>query len=666
MAVQNIRYLIETTGKDPIYLYKDSSKYSSHTTIINPNYLAVATKISDDGNWYYLPSKDMWISSSKISVVTKTAPTTLSDILTYKIANSNNISNTTVTTNTTTNISGDKSKEITVNDADKSSSSSITSGVVKNDDATASTSGQPSSTSSNTVTKTENTERHVTNPSWSQPLSTEDDDSNEGIIPDLKKTGPRDVTSTDDEGILSGSLAVTDTSASGYLTGQYRSFSKIDFNGVLGIPYQFMSSVDRRLSGNNIADGIGRKYAEKILTRNNFIYLTPCVQDFMSDFSSGERDMVASHLEEGRSVDGILSKYGRYYTTKIAFSGYIRYVNAMCKALAIYMGIGNSVVTIGGKSTKLRNVDWTKAANSNFQKYIGTTSTIVMYVDGLSSASDDFSNDSQESQLASTVNGLSDTAKEINFISKGSSLLEGSTDTVVNAISSIASGVSGLGGGGVISAIAKNARTILSGGKLAFPEIWGDSSHDTSYSINFKFRTPDNDPVSIFLNILVPFVHLVCLTAPHDFTSESGDESNGYREPFLVRGTFKGLFSVDYGMISSMSCDRGSEGTWTYDGLPTQMDVSITLKDLYKSFYISKANGSEDGEYGSAARFVGNDGLTDYLMCLAGVNMSKPVWSYNAEAYAAFVSDNINPFRSISRLGTKFQTDLARVLDNIF
>ncbi len=134
----------------------------------------------------------------------------------------------------------------------------------------------------------------------------------------------------------------------------------------------------------------------------------------------------------------------------------------------------------------------------------------------------------------------------------------------------------------------------------------------------------------------------------------------------MVRATFKGLFSVDYGMITSMSCDRGSEGTWTLDGLPTQMDVSITIKDRYKTFYISKAWGSSDGEYGNAERFVGNDGLTDYLMCLSGVNLAMPVWSKKAEAYAAFVSSNINPFTNLTRMGTRFQNDLARVLDNVF
>ena len=37
-----------------------------------------------------------------------------------------------------------------------------------------------------------------------------------------------------------------------------------------------------------------------------------------------------------------------------------------------------------------------------------------------------------------------------------------------------------------------------------------------------------------------------------------------------------------------------------------------------------------------------------------------------AEAYAAFVSSNINPFTNLTRMGTRFQNDLARVLDNVF
>ena len=38
--------------------------------------------------------------------------------------------------------------------------------------------------------------------------------------------------------------------------------------------------------------------------------------------------------------------------------------------------------------------------------------------------------------------------------------------------------------------------------------------------------------------------------------------------------------------LMSMSLQKGSEGGWTVDGLPTTVDVSIEIKDLYSNFYL--------------------------------------------------------------------------------
>src|SRR5699024_7465962 len=111
-----------------------------------------------------------------------------------------------------------------------------------------------------------------------------------------------------------------------------------------------------------------------------------------------------------------------------------------------------------------------------------------------------------------------------------------------------------------------------------------DSDFSNSYDISIKLRTPDGDKLSWFLNIYVPLAHLICLTAPRE-ASDAGP--NGYISPFLVRGFYKGLFNCDMGIITNLSITRGREKAWTLDGLPTEVDVSMELKDLYKMLAIT-------------------------------------------------------------------------------
>ena len=131
-----------------------------------------------------------------------------------------------------------------------------------------------------------------------------------------------------------------------------------------------------------------------------------------------------------------------------------------------------------------------------------------------------------------------------------------------------------LGNSPLLSNIASNFQTVATGGKLLFPEIWNDSTFSRNFDINIKLRTPDADVVSWYLNIYVPLCHLIALAAGHQT-----DNVNGYYSPFLVRAYYKGLFNVDMGIVTDMSITKGKEAAWSIDGLPTEIDVSITIKD---------------------------------------------------------------------------------------
>ena len=94
--------------------------------------------------------------------------------------------------------------------------------------------------------------------------------------------------------------------------------------------------------------------------------------------------------------------------------------------------------------------------------------------------------------------------------------LKDSVGEVTTSITqSLGNGLQSLGGGIVGSIANEGVSSILDGGKIIFPDIWSDSSYDKSYQISIKLRSPDNDSLSIFLNVIKPYCKILALTLPH-------------------------------------------------------------------------------------------------------------------------------------------------------
>jgi hypothetical protein len=154
-------------------------------------------------------------------------------------------------------------------------------------------------------------------------------------------------------------------------------------------------------------------------------------------------------------------------------------------------------------------------------------------------------------------------------------------------------------------------KTVIAGGRLIFPEIWSDSQFSRDYDIDIKLTSPDCDDFSIYVNIIVPILHLVGFVAPRSCGP------NGYVSPFLVRAFYKGLFNCDMGIITNMSINKGAEGSWTHSGLPTVVDVHFSIKELYGTMSICTI-----GKIGNG--MLNNSTLMDYIANLCGININEP------------------------------------------
>ena len=206
-----------------------------------------------------------------------------------------------------------------------------------------------------------------------------------------------------------------------------------------------------------------------------------------------------------------------------------------------------------------------------------------MYINSDSSFQDSFSNETTESSLSSTINALSDKAREIQFLlGTASSAVGEAFDKVDGTLSATKQQIDDIvnkvaGGNSIFTTIANSVKTIVSGGRMLFPQIWSNSTFSKSYSISIKLTTPSTDRISWWLNIYVPLCHLMALVLPRS------EYVNSYTTPFLVKAFYKGMFNIDMGIITEMTFNKGKEGSWTKDGLPTVVDVTFSIQDLYST-----------------------------------------------------------------------------------
>lgn len=393
--------------------------------------------------------------------------------------------------------------------------------------------------------------------------------------------------------------------------------------GVFGLPYQFLPNTDIRLSGDTTTENIGFEYAERIVERVPLLFLCPGKANFMTKYSKKNKEDVLSAaiaMQAGLaigSLEDLLTTDGRYFTFEADRTRYYEFVNPMCRIAARYLNLQD--VEINGE--KLDNMNWMNYANGGISLFgdFGEFGGVPFYVDTDTSVNESFSNSTTQSMLASTINSVSDLGKELNFLlgyTPSALGLDTIVDTdVANNVEVVENLLKGLGKNSFLKNLTNHFATIASGGRLTFPEIWNDSSFSRSYNLEFKFISPDPSTLSVYLNVLVPLFHLICLVAPQCIEANP----NAYMNPFLVRGVYKGFFNIDMGIITDMTINKGGECQWTPDGIPTSVMVTISIKDLYQAMSIT-ATSATNFKYDT----LNNTALMDYIANLCGINIFRP------------------------------------------
>lgn len=418
--------------------------------------------------------------------------------------------------------------------------------------------------------------------------------------------------------------------------------------GVFGLPYQFMPSVDPRLSasgnqsikgdsriGRDYGDtaGIGAKYAEQIVANMPILFMSPGKPNFMGKFSKNEKKSVLGNLlsivggvldNSEDTLDDLIENGGKYYTFEYTPEEYYKYVNPMCRIAAAFMDITN--YTLDG--VHLDSVNWRSYTSSKLSGIFKGAApvdflSIPFYIESETQISDTFSNDLTDSTLASTVNSVSDSARELQFLLGYSGSVTGIDKLLTDP--DVASNVENLNNmirdlmkgrnNSFLGNLGNHLLSVATGGKMMFPKIWSGSDFSRSYDITIKLRSPDMDNLSLYFNIVVPTMHLIGFVAPHIIQQDP----NSYGNPFIVRCMYKGFFNIDMGLITSMSISKGDQGQWNANGVPSTLDVNFTVVDLYEAMGISKTD-STNWKYDT----LNNTAEMDYIANFCGINVYKP------------------------------------------
>ena len=281
--------------------------------------------------------------------------------------------------------------------------------------------------------------------------------------------------------------------------------------------------------------------------------------------------------------------------------------------------------------------------------------TLAFYINSDVSFQDSFGNETTESSLSSPINALSDKARELQFllgtasqaVGEAFNKVDGTLSEIKKQISNIVDKVSG--GNTIFSTIANSVKTIVSGGRLLFPQIWSNSTFSKSYQISLKLTTPSTDRVSWYLNIYVPLCHLMALVLPRS------EYTNSYTTPFLIKAFYKGMFNIDMGIITEMTFNKGKEGSWTKDGLPTVVDVSFTIQDLYSAMGITSTASMFKG------KTLQNVAEMDYIANLCGININEPDVFRMVKLWATFnITNKVYDF--IPRLSLGVERGIANAI----
>lgn len=356
---------------------------------------------------------------------------------------------------------------------------------------------------------------------------------------------------------------------------------------ILGLPLNF----------NKTADPSGRVYKNTIMQDLPYVFIIPGKPVMNSKLVDNDgKKIKKSNLEEQLetlsnpnkfAVRGARTGYDlRFMGFRADYYEYYQYVETMLATLHATMGLGGLFFFEKEFKPSIRNYG------------------LCFYADKSTSISESANNDYGESSLVQKANDFSAASREIRTIAglNPAAIKDFDSTSIGSMVESMTSS------NGILSRAFGAIGKVINGSQLLYPDIWTDSKFDRTYTINFKFYSPYGDKESIFKNVYVPFVSLLALALPRQ------DSLLGYAQPFVMKMACPGWFESSMCVVQSIQFVKGgNDNLWTIDNLPQEIEVNLTIRDLYSTLASTK-------KYSVLAY---NLGLASFLDNMAGIRTDQ-------------------------------------------
>ena len=383
------------------------------------------------------------------------------------------------------------------------------------------------------------------------------------------------------------------------------------------------------------------------------------------------------NFAEVQQLLGDTSAEVRYYDFEQTYTEYINYVNIMCRTAATFLELTEEIDGTPLQSYDWKNYRWngqnyksisgklfqaagqasasvingmvnkvkefgadavnavTNVVNtvtgSNYE-FLYTTSNateeeqkltdsilqssnfVQFYIDPDTGTGESASNSTSESKIKGMLDSGSDMLKELAFITNSGGI--DSAQDFSNFVGSSLNALSDqLTAGGNISTFLKRfldlGGNIMKGENIIMPDIYNSSSYERSFSITVHLKAPYGNRFSYYMDVLVPMFHLLALALPKQTSA------NSYGAPFLIKAYCEGTFTCNLGIVSSISISKNvSPESWTNDGFPSEVDVTLQITDLYSDLTMSPAK--------APLMFLSNSSLIEYLATTCGLSLIQP------------------------------------------
>lgn len=346
---------------------------------------------------------------------------------------------------------------------------------------------------------------------------------------------------------------------------------------MFGMPHQLLAHNDPRIG---TGTDLGRTYAETFILEAPSICIKPGIVRFLPGANDEERETYLNAIlsdASGNSKDELMQVLNdpstdnlQYYDHEGKYGSYMSGVNLLCHTMAALLGLDKVRVPWTERAVSFGMYDWknyrlsdsfvsrdtdqeVEESDDNDENWVGRLisavtgaagsvanaiekddSYVQFYVDANASFSESMSNSTQSSALESFTSTIEGMAKELSMIAGTAGVASDYESLVGDVSSSIEQYTASLSGNsswmaGLLSRLGTGAKQVIQGGNFQIPEIYSNSSYDKSYSFTMTLATPYGNKLAWYINIGVPFCHLLGLALPLQLSA------NTYKSPFLLK-----------------------------------------------------------------------------------------------------------------------------------